>query len=265
VISLPPEIAPDPDNPHWITYFPTEHPPESPVAQESTPPSIKIASGNAYKVFCSIPSKLQKDTSKKEASKKSWWKNFVDWVRSFYIVKTVLNEMQFIFFVPGEYTIDVTAKYWISPKRPPDEDYHTTVASRTLTVDAPQTVILFGAMLGGLISYILFPQARRRLVASETSKEAPSISKKLVREFFGILGAVLLSAIVTILLARISETQFLIKVTVTDLWGAVAIGFVANYAGAEIINKIIKRYKDEQRSQTASSEQKKENVNRNDS
>jgi len=55
------------------------------------------------------------------------------------------------------------------------------------------------------------------------------------------LGAVLLSAIVTILLARISETQFLIRVTVADLWGAVAIGFVANYLGAELIKKMIDR------------------------
>jgi hypothetical protein len=56
----------------------------------------------------------------------------------------------------------------------------------------------------------------------------------------GILGAALLSIIVTILLARLSETQFLIRITVADFWGAVAIGFVANYAGAEVLNKIIK-------------------------
>jgi hypothetical protein len=44
---------------------------------------------------------------------------------------------------------------------------------------------------------------------------------------------------ITILLSRISETQFLIKVTVNDFWGAVAIGFVANYMGAKALNKLI--------------------------
>jgi hypothetical protein len=49
----------------------------------------------------------------------------------------------------------------------------------------------------------------------------------------------LLSAIVTILLARVSETQFLIRITVSDFWGAIAVGFIANYIGAKIFERII--------------------------
>lgn len=248
-ISVPPELAPDPESPHFYTYFPTEDHGD----KDYVFPIIAIAPGESYKVFCSIkPSNLQKDTStedasQKDTSKNSSWKN---------LVSTVLNKMRFIFFVPGDYSVDLTAQYWIDPKKPPTDlskpqtdPYHTMIASRRLTVDAPQFVILFGAMIGGLISYFLFPQARRRFVTSETDKEAPSKSKKFGKEVFGIIGAVLLSAIVTILLSRISETQFLIRVTVSDFWGAVAIGFVANYAGAEVLNKIIDRYLNRQTAQ----------------
>jgi hypothetical protein len=68
----------------------------------------------------------------------------------------------------------------------------------------------------------------------------PIWMKTVVQEAFGVLGAILLSAIVVILLSRISESQFLIRITVADFWGAVAMGFIANYAGAELLKKIIK-------------------------
>jgi len=164
------------------------------------------------------------------------------------IYRTISTELGFLFFVPGDYTITVSAKYWIDPekpaigKNPAIGNYHTQVESKTLTVESPQTVILFGAGLGGLIAYFILPKARQRLIESMT-KEGGSGSfnaRAASIDFVGILGAVLLSAIVTILLARISETQFLIRVTVADLWGAVAIGFVANAIGVELIDKFIK-------------------------
>ena len=47
----------------------------------------------------------------------------------------------------------------------------------------------------------------------------------------------MLSSIVTILLARLSETQFLVRVNVADLWGAIAIGFIASASGTAILQK----------------------------
>jgi hypothetical protein len=49
----------------------------------------------------------------------------------------------------------------------------------------------------------------------------------------------LLSAIVAILLSRISETQFLIRVTIADFWGAVAIGFITVYFGSKALEQIL--------------------------
>jgi hypothetical protein len=241
----------------WFAHFPTEVHYEKDA--EGKPHdyydvTIAIQPGDSYKVLWYTPVGVETpdETPSIQKEGKSAWRKIYDTVRKIY--DAVRPSIGILFNPPGDYSITIAAKYWKDPEKPTAGKYHTKVETKTFNVASPQSVILFGAMLGGLISYILFPQARRRLVASETGKEAPSRSKKFVREVFGIIGAVLLSAIVTILLARISETQFLIKVTVADFWGAVAIGFVANYAGAEVINKIIDRYSKKQATQGASTQ-----------
>jgi hypothetical protein len=61
----------------------------------------------------------------------------------------------------------------------------------------------------------------------------------LIDGLFGLLGAIALSIIVTILLSRMSESQSLIRITATDLWGAIAIGFISNYAGISLLRSIL--------------------------
>ena len=151
------------------------------------------------------------------------------------LLDEVFTELNFIFFNPGDYKITVTANYWHHPV-PPFDDYRIAVQTKTVRVAAPQSVILFGASLGGLIAYFILPQGRRRLTQSSESKNWVWNSLK---EIGGILGAMLLSAIVTILLSRVSESQFLIRVSITDFWGAIAIGFISNYLGYEILKRLI--------------------------
>jgi hypothetical protein len=135
--------------------------------------------------------------------------------------------------MPADYKITVTAKYWLVPSRPFD-NYRTSTQSAIVHVSAPQSVILFGSIIGGVLAYFLFPQARSRLINSTI------ITKHyILKELFGIGLAMLLSATVTILLSRIAETQFLIRVSVNDFWGAIAIGFVATYIGTQIFGKLL--------------------------
>ena len=54
-----------------------------------------------------------------------------------------------------------------------------------------------------------------------------------------LVGSILLSVIITILLSRIAETQFFIKVSVSDFWGAIAVGFLANYGGWAMLDKMV--------------------------
>lgn len=151
-----------------------------------------------------------------------------------YIGKQISIQLQFLFFTPGQYDITVITKYWVNEGLP-GEDYRTVTKSVLLPVSAPQFVILFGAAIGGLIAYFIFPKAGRHIKRSER------LSLRLIRQIAGVFGAMLMSVIVTILLSRISETQFVIKVTVNDFWGAIVIGFVANYGGSKILDMIILR------------------------
>jgi hypothetical protein len=86
-----------------------------------------------------------------------------------------------------------------------------------------------GAILGGLITFFLLPNLR----ISETPETA--FSRKWFRDLF---AAMLLSAIVPILLSRISDAQFLVKVSVNDFWGAVVIGFIAAASGTKGLKKL---------------------------
>jgi hypothetical protein len=50
----------------------------------------------------------------------------------------------------------------------------------------------------------------------------------------------LLAIVVSILLARVASNQFLLQVTVSDLWGAIIIGFVSTYLGTEVLNRFFR-------------------------
>ncbi len=158
---------------------------------------------------------------------------------------TVLTELKFIFFSPGDYKVTVSAKYWVHPQQPESEDYHVAVQSRTFHASAPQSVVLLGAAIGGLLAYFILPQGRQRLIESMKPREQPcwwdAAARQIIHEVGGAVAAILLSTIVTILLSRIAETQFLIRVTVSDIWGAVTVGFVANYAGSTILARILNK------------------------
>ena len=218
-LTLPPELL----GPFTVTlaydaFLPTEWE----TIEANQPSSITLQPGDTYKVFWS--------PGRGEYS--------IDSTTLFGgIIKTIKSELKFIFFTPGEYTLTVDAKYWIENQ----PDYHTITVSSPLRFAAPQSVILFGAALGGLIAFYIFPHSRRRLIIGDKARESTfwAIAARVGKEIAGIVGAILLSAIVTILLARISETQFLIKVSIADFWGAIAIGFVANYLGARGLEKLL--------------------------
>ena len=137
----------------------------------------------------------------------------------------ILGTLRILYFAPGEYTIKVIALYWPDQKSAEDNanNYNSETAEIRVNLVAPQWVIIVGAILGGLIAYFLLPKARLR--------------QRI--DMFGIITAALLSLIVTVLISRISDTQFLVRVTVNDLWGAVAIGFIANASGIAILKRYV--------------------------
>ena len=72
----------------------------------------------------------------------------------------------------------------------------------------------------------------RRPINWRPRRKASKVALKLI-------GSVLISVMITILLSRIEETQFFIKVSVSDFWGSIAIGFLANYGGWPLLKQIV--------------------------
>ena len=177
---------------------------------------ISLKPGETYRVFWDRSS-VDEATNKQSALQRWSW---------------------FIRFTPGEYPITVEAKYWDTDDFS-KSDYHTFVETKTVEYSAPQSIILLGAILGGLIFTVLSMVRAEQNTTSGTATGKLDKAKGLGKLALVLVGSVLLSVIMTILLSRIGETQFFVKVTVSDFWGAIAIGFLANYGGWKLLDKII--------------------------
>lgn len=154
-------------------------------------------------------------------------------------IAQVKAEIKYIFFSPGEYKVLIQTKVGVD-KPASDRDYYTFSEVSAIKVASPQFVIIFGAMIGGLISWLLFPQAQEKSLKLEASiSSILSDLRKTLWLLYSSAGACLLGAIVTVLLSRLSESQFLIKISVTDFWGAMVVGFAAQYLGKSILDKLI--------------------------
>jgi hypothetical protein len=154
--------------------------------------------------------------------------------------RRISSELDFMFFHPGEYKLVVVAPYWTGSAAAP-RSTRTATRSVVVAVSAPQFVILVGSAVGGILAYFVFPDVkRRRRVSREVSQSALQYwGWRAFEEGAAVVGSLSLSIIVTILLSRLADTQFVVKITVTDFWGAIAVGFVANYAGYKALERLL--------------------------
>lgn len=138
--------------------------------------------------------------------------------------------------VPGDYTVRVVCAYWdnFDDALQQKTNYSTQIAETTLTVIAPPAAILSGAALGGLMAFLLLPSLW--LPVSKTFREH-GLPWRIFIVCRGLAASSLLSVIVTILLSRVSESQFLVRVSIQDFWGAVAIGFIVGASGTSILQR----------------------------
>jgi hypothetical protein len=180
------------------------------------------------------------DNSTGAQDERAWWQ-LGAWLWTSRLWQQVSAEARYLFFVPGDYRVLVQAKVGVN--EPPQLDrhrYYTVSETAIVKMAAPQTVIMLGAMLGGLVSVFLFPQSRPKsvILAYRQGGFAPALESTFGL-LYSVAGACLLSAIVTVMLARLSESQFLVKISVNDFWGAVVVGFIAQYAGVSILDKLV--------------------------
>jgi hypothetical protein len=159
-------------------------------------------------------------------------------------------------FTPGKYTIEVVCTYWDSLDKAEAKDMgrFTQATSIQIPIIAPEDVILFGAAVGGVMAFVLLP-------GLWLPQDVPWNQKRRLKRVWivirGISVAAILSMMVTILLSRLSDTQFLVKVSVNDLWGAIAVGFVVGASGTSVLQKFTQANKGTSPNVVIANEEKK--------
>lgn len=120
----------------------------------------------------------------------------------------------------------------------PDNFFSQTIQ---LPVGIDQSQILLCAALGGLLAYLVMA-LRGKGDVTKLARMGENPTWDRVRQVSVILknggAAAFLSAAVTIVASRLSETDFPVKVSVNDFWGALTIGFVAYFIGGKFIDKL---------------------------
>ncbi len=117
------------------------------------------------------------------------------------------------------------APIWTVGPLPPPLPLQEAMA--TITIGQERSTPL----LGGIFAYLLLPQVRVHLRDSRSAVQ-------MLGHIGGLARAGLFAIVVTILLSRLADTQFFVKVTVNDVWGAIAVGFVASVSGTNLINRL---------------------------
>jgi hypothetical protein len=172
-----------------------------------------------------------------------------NWIQQLW--KQLDIEMGYMFFQPATYKFSVQAKFWpvtggkaitkeeLKKSNYDAPGYQNAVATDATPIGAPITVILFGAAIGGLAAYMVGKLSGGGSNSSQSGGAgALSLFATTASTVSAAFGAMLLGCIVTILLSRLAETEFPIRVNVSDLWGAIAIGFVGAYSGTSVLAKI---------------------------
>lgn len=240
---FPPELQPPQSYPFHGGWF---------ISDDSDEPFPLAVGSDAFYVFnygYDIPQKPSAIASATAATPQK--QTHAPFGFPYNVLGEIVGELNFLFFPPGDYSITVSVKYWVSQVDAKVlRNWRVVSESAVIHYGAPQFVVLTGAAIGGLFGYFVFPQSRRQRIADKAGRVSDRGTRALVVAqmilgsiYWGVrvLGAMLLSVVVTILVSRISETQFLVRVTVDDFWGAVAVGTIANIAGRRVILGIAER------------------------
>jgi hypothetical protein len=142
------------------------------------------------------------------------------------------------FFVPpGIYPVTITVATWDTQSAAAQQSIERESYSEVVnvTIVAAQSTVIIGSIIGGLFAYLLLPETR-----FFADKIANANGKALAALWAGsVLSSVALSIIVTIMLSRLADSQFVVKVSVNDFLGAMSIGFVVSATGKAVLKKFV--------------------------
>jgi hypothetical protein len=213
VLSVPPEVWGSTSQGGSVgAFFPT-------VKSRPTHEIMRIEPGQKYIVTWKIDTWRSHDKNRET----------VGW--NAVLSRVIVTVRDFLFYKPGAYAINSVVHIWSSPPIANDlgqvvNFYESFTESRTqkIFVEASPWVLIIGSVIGGVIAFLL----KLILVLTRNTLKSTGGIRYLA---FGVISAILLCSIGTILIARISASDFLITVQVGDLWGAMATGFFIQWLG----------------------------------
>jgi hypothetical protein len=151
-------------------------------------------------------------------------------------------------FIPGPYTFDLMGRFSapvsgsaLSGSAPTSWSGQRVFSqSAVLDVGIDQANILAFAALGGFFAFLVmaFREQGEAGKVAAAQMWTRSWFKNLAVFAKNAIGAAFLSAAVTIVASRLSSTEFPVKVSVNDFWGALTVGFVSYFVGGKFIDKL---------------------------
>jgi hypothetical protein len=141
------------------------------------------------------------------------------------------EKWQRIAFTPGTYKVYLDVVLY--PGGTP-EQYHTATEGREVEISASQQMVLLGAFLGGLLAYVI-----KLYYGVETPLDI-KMKNRFLKDLIGYtewLAAGLFAAGMVILASRLSDT-FPVRVSASDFWGALTLGFVFQWLGVKLLEKL---------------------------
>jgi len=133
-----------------------------------------------------------------------------------------------IFFPPNVYQSSVRIEYEI------DSAKNIDVADYQLNIRAPLRAILYGALAGSLVGFLLKDlTSERAMMALLATRDLQTIISYLL----SLITAMMIAGIVVVAFARKKDAQPILSVE--DFWGGVFVGFLAGYSGKSFLEKTI--------------------------
>jgi hypothetical protein len=195
--------------------------------QGNTPPverpargyGLLIQPGESYRVFWDMTKNGCAGKSPEEKEKRF----SLPWLE---------HEWQKIMFSPGTYKVYLDAVFY--PSGQDGQPYHTAAEGRDVVFSASEQKILFGAFLGGLLAYII--KVYYNVPTQLTAKMKTGWLKRYIG-YTEWIAAGLFGAIIVILASRLSDS-FPVKVNANDFWGSITLGFVFQWMGVKLLEKL---------------------------
>lgn len=133
-------------------------------------------------------------------------------------------------FRPDQYRFTAQVHAWARPPvmvdgRVSDISHSEIIRGEArIEIGLPIKILLFGAIIGGLAAFAT------RFVHLRLS-EQESVLDRQDHFRIGLLGAVVVPVIGTVLLSRLGQMDSFISLSINDLWGAMATGFLLEWLG----------------------------------